>query len=52
MHSNILIINDIVLALQSWGRVKSLRACDSLGKFADNPLCGINLMSNLMSVEI
>jgi len=52
MNNNILIVKVISLASPAWEGVKSGRACARLGKFANNSLCGVNLLSDLMSVEI
>lgn len=52
MYNNILIVRIISLASPAWDGAKSARACERLGKFANKSLCGVNLLSDLMSVEI
>lgn len=52
MDNNILIIKVVSLASPAWEGAKSARARKRLGKFANNSLRGVNLLSDLMSVEI
>ena len=52
MYNNILIIKVVSLTLPTWDDAKSMRACERLGKFANNSLSDVNLLSDLMSVEI
>lgn len=52
MDNNILIVKVISLDSPAWEGVSQAHACARLGKFANNSLRGINLLSDLMSVEI
>lgn len=52
MDNNMLIVKVISSTSPAWEGAKSARACERLGKFANNSLRGINLLSDLMSVEI
>ena len=52
MDNNILIVKVISLDSPAWEGASPAHACERLGKFASKSLCGINLLSNLMSVEI